>query len=174
MVWPISALNVRDELKWPVHTGEGPDPLAVFALAACKRIEREIGPRSGQPLTARASGPCEVIRFDWPVGQVTSVTVDGSALALDRLRLDAPAGLLYGRFAGGGVVATATAPAGVDEQIELAARYLAATWVKQSKVGPPGPRTRASETDGDVAQGFAMPRRVSEMIRPDVIPAGFA
>jgi hypothetical protein len=174
MAWPISALQLRDELKWPPHTGDGPDPLTVFALAACKRIEREIGPRSGQTLTARAAGPCNVVRFDWPVDVVTSVTVDGTPLALDRLTLDPPAGLLYGRFAGRGVVATATAPSIVDEQIELAAQYLAATWVKQSKVGPPGPRTRASETDGDVAQGFAMPRRVSEMIRPDVIPGGFA
>lgn len=174
MAWPISAKDVRDELKWQPHTGTEPDPLARWALAACKRIEREIGPRSRQTLTAHASGPCDVVRFDWPVAEVTAVTVDGTGVALGGLALDAPAGLLYGRFAGRVVVATATAPTGVDEQIELAAQYLAATWVRQSKIGPPGPRSRASEPDGDVAQGFAMPRRVSEMIRPDVIPGGFA
>ncbi|WP_066586298.1 hypothetical protein [Cellulomonas timonensis] len=175
MPWPISADDVRTELKWPAHTGEGPDPVAIFATGACARIEAEIGPRSGHPVLRRSRGPASAVVLPWPAATLVSVTVGGVELDVGLFDLDGPAGIVYGRFGRGAIVVTATAPNdGVPEFVELAARVLAATWVKQSKVGPPTARSRGTEPDGsDVLQGFAMPRRVSEMIRPEVPSGGF-
>lgn len=177
MPWPISAADVRSELKWAAHQGEEPDPLAIYATAACERIEAEIGPRAGQTVghARRFTGPRSAVVLDWPAATLTSVRVAAVEQDLDAFELDGPSGIVYGPFGSGTVVVTAAAPTGVPEFVELAARVLAATWVKQSKVGPPTARSRATEPDGaDVLQGFALPRRVAEMIRPAVPVGGFA
>lgn len=177
MGWPITAADVRAELSFPAFTPGEPeetDPLEVYAQAACSRIEREIGPRAGQTITLRDRGPARTLVFEHPIEQLDSVTVGGSSLDVTDLDVDASAGLVHGTFAEGLIVAVATAPDGVPTEVELAARYLAATWYRQTQVGPPRARSQADDPDGDVLQGFAMPRRVSEMIRPYALEWGFA
>lgn len=172
MAWPITAADVHAELGW---RGDPDTPLlAPFAAAAVERIEAEIGLSSGQDVTVTVSGPARVITLPGRAASLTSVTVDGVAQDLAGFVLDGPAGLVTGVFGPGQVVVVVKAPATVPGVVELATRLLAATWVRQSKVGPPGPTTRAAAPDTDVAQGFAMPRRVSEMIRPWTVSWGFA
>lgn len=177
MGWPISASDVRAELgsAWPPAPAPPAwDPLAVYATAAVERIEAEIGPRSGQSVTATVTGPRRAVTLPWPVASLTQIEVDGADVDLDDYDLDGASGIVLGPFPRGRIVVTAAAPATAPTPVELAARYLAATWVRQSRVGPPRAASRADEPDGDVLQGFAMPRRVSEMIRPYVPVWGFA
>lgn len=171
MTWPITAADVQAELGW--QSDQSVD-LGLYARAAVERIEQEIGPRSGQAIVATGRGPVATIVLPHPAASLTSVTVGGATTDVAPFTLDAAAGIVTGPFGYGDVVVTAAAPSTVDAPVELAARYLAATWVKQSKVGPVSARSRGNETDGDVLQGFAMPRRVSEMIRPYVPGWGFA
>jgi hypothetical protein len=171
MGWPISAGDVQAELGWQ---DDRDVDLGLYARAAVERIEQEIGPRSGQAIVAAERGPVAAIVLPYPAASLTSITVGGAAADVGRFTLDTSAGIVSGPFGFGDVVVTAAAPATVDAPVELAARYLAATWVRQSKVGPVSARSRGSEPDGDVLQGFAMPRRVSEMIRPYVPGWGFA
>lgn len=171
MSWPISAADVQAELGWQGDQGVDLD---LFAQAAVERIEEEIGPRSGQAIVATERGPIDAVVLPHPAASLSSVTIGGTVADVGRFTLEAAAGIVFGPFGFGDVVVTAVAPATVDAPVELAARYLAATWVKQSKVGPVSARSRGGEPDGDVLQGFAMPRRVSEMIRPYTPSWGFA
>lgn len=172
MGWPITPNDVREELKWEQHSGEGPDELTIWANAAVSRIEREIGQHSGQQLTIRVRAATGALVLPWPTASIQSVSVDGQAQDISAYYLDVEDQILEGTFPAGAVV-IALAPDTVAPEVELATRYLAATWARQSRVGPPSARTRAADPDGDVLQGFAMPRRVSEMIRPYVL-TGFA
>lgn len=173
MPWPITAAEVRAELRWPAHQGDAED-LELRARAAVERIEEEIGPHCGQTITARARGPVRTVVLPDLAASLTDVSAGGAALALDAFTLDPEAGIVSGPFPRGDITVTATAPTGVPAVVELAAAYLAATWVRQSKIGPPRTSARAGDPDTDVAQGFAMPRRVSEMIRPYTRVWGFA
>lgn len=178
MAWPITAADIRDELGagWGTTPPVPPavDPLEPWATAATERIEAEIGQARGQNLTTVVHGPASVAILTGRAATLVSVTADGIELDPDTFILDGPAGLVTGRFPAGRTVVVATAPTTVPMVVELATRLLAATWVKQSRVGPPSPTTRAAAPDTDVAQGFAMPRRVSEMIRPFTTAWGFA
>lgn len=129
------------------------------------RIEEVVGKRRGQLVTQRVPTDTSAIGLVEPLAELVSVTSGASALDLATFSLDddeAPA-VLSGRFPAGSVV-TYRCPAAVPADVELATMHLAVTWFRQDNVGPPG--QRASGSDGDVLQGFAMPRRVSEMIRP--------
>lgn len=178
MTWPITAEDVRAELggTWVTSAPDegAEDELTVYANSACERIEAEIGPRRGQTFSQSVRGPATAVVLDWPAESITIVTAGGTPLPLPADAHQPGSAVVHGPFPRGLVTVTAVAPEGVPDVVSLAARYLAATWVKQSKVGPPSARTRGNDPDGDVLQGFAMPRRVSEMIRPYVIQGGFA
>ncbi|GAA4707417.1 hypothetical protein APR04_003799 [Promicromonospora umidemergens] len=173
--WPITGEDVCTALKWDTARAS---EVTDYAEAAVARVERECGPWQGQPITHRLTTRATraALRLPWPIAHdsVPTVTVDGRAVS--PVTPDPDAGLIYGRFPVGQVVVTATARAAdtVPDDVILAARYLGAFWAKQEKVGNPSRSSRGTEPDTDVQQGFAMPRRVSEMLRPYILVGGFA
>jgi hypothetical protein len=171
--WPIDGEDVCTALGWDLSRAT---EVADYALAAVSRVEEEVGPWHGQALTHRRylRTERESITLPWPVATITAVTVDAVAVTVEA---DVDAGILEGTFRRGQLQVTATArtAADVPDDVVLAARYLAAFWAKQEKVGNPARSSaRGNDPDTDVLQGFAMPRRVSEMLRPHIPSWGFA
>jgi hypothetical protein len=169
LTWPITGEDVCTALTWATsRAAEVEDQ----AEAAVKRVEKEVGEWHGQTLTytrqLRRQQRAVVLRC--PVASVDTVTLDGTDIT-SSTDTDADAGIVYGPFGPGKIVVTSTArPADtVPEDVILAARYLGAFWAKQEKIGNPSRSSRGTEPDTDVQQGFAMPRRVSEMLRPHLL-----
>ena len=176
LAWPVTGAAVAEALRWPADRA---DECADNAAAATTEIESKVGPWAGQQLThrTRVATAREAIVLPWPVATIESVTRDGTALTVDAGDVDEDAGIVFGDFLAGKYVVTATARAAEDcpAPVKKAALALAVFWTKQDKLGPrlPG-QVGSAEKDTDVSEGFALPRRVSEMIRDYVRPGGFA
>lgn len=176
--WPTTPADIRAATRWAAedYPDEVLDPIA---QAAVSMIEARVGPWSGQELvhtTVHGRIPAEVVILPWPIAAVSSVTVDDVAVTPREVEygcvyLDVPAtGTIV-------ITATARASATAPPEVKLAGRALAAFLARQEIVSPNLPGNRRAGTDGadtDVLQGFALPRRVSEMIRPYVLAGGFA
>lgn len=176
LTWPITAVDVCKVMGWNT---DRENEVEDYAAAAVTAIERKVGPWHGQPLqhavTVRALSAGVIL--PWPVETVDTVTVDGAEVTPEAVSPEA--GIVYLPSVLGRVVVTATAraAASVPEPVILAGRALAVFWAKQELVGPRVPgsgRAGSVEKDADVLQGFALPRRVSEMIRDYVLTGGSA
>lgn len=174
LTWPITGEDVCTALQWATSRASEVEDQA---KAAVERVEKEVGEWHGQELTysRRLRRQQRAIALRCPVASVDVVTLDGVDIT-SSTEADEDAGIVYGPFGPGKIVVTSTArPASsVPEDVILAARYLGAFWAKQEKIGNPSRTTRGTEPDTDVAQGFAMPRRVSEMLRPHLLTRGFS
>lgn len=174
LTWPITGADVCTALGWAASRASEVEDQA---QAAVKRVEHEVGEWHGQELTytrrLRRSQRAVVLRC--AVASVDEVTLDGVDIT-SSTEADEEAGIVYGPFGPGKIVVTSTArpAASVPEDVVLAARYLGAFWAKQEKIGNPSRSSRGTEPDTDVQQGFAMPRRVSEMLTPYLLGGGFA
>lgn len=174
LTWPITGADVCTALGWATsRAAEVEDQ----AQATVQRVERAVGEWQGQELTytRRLRRSQRAVLLRCPVASVDLVTLDGIDIT-SSTEPDEEAGIVYGPFEPGKIVVSSTArPASsVPEDVILAARYLGGFWAKQEKVGNPSRTTRGTEPDTDVAQGFAMPRRVSEMLRPYLLVGGFS
>jgi len=177
LTWPVDGAAVAKHLKWPDSRA---DDCQDDAEAAVSAIEKRLGPWHGQELTHALTSRTEVtaLRLPWPaavgypvVASVDAVTVDGVPFEPDTV--DPDAGWIYGAFRPGRIVITATARDAdtVPPEVVKAGVALAAFWLRQT-IGPTRPGNAGGETpDGDVQQGFAWPRRVSEMLR-EYLPLG--
>lgn len=169
MAWPITGADVRAALKGVATTLLSDADAADYAAAAVSRIEKEIGPRSGQSVTEHHTlyrGVQEVV-LSHAAAAVTSVLVDG--LAVTGWTFEDPAIVLDVPGPGRAVI-TWTAPTTVGAHVELAAKRLAAFLVRQDRIGAP----RQGNTTTDTPQGYALPRNVTELLERDVEPGGMA
>jgi len=171
--WPVTGEAVAAGLRWPA---ERAPELEDNAATATTKIEDKVGPWHGQQLTyRRVLRTAGNIVLPWPVGSVDAVTVDGAAV--EPSAVDEDAGIVYGPIGPGKVEVTATARAATTcpEPVMKAGVALAVFWSKQDKLGPRTPgQAGSADKDTDVSEGFALPRRVSEMIRDYVRPGGLA
>lgn len=174
--WPIKGTDVLAAMSGTnAFSAEG---LEDYATGAVARVEKEVGPWHGQELTHRVTvrRTRSALLLPWPVDPagVLTVTVDGTAVS--SLSVDPDAGLVYGRFPVGQAVVTAAArpAATVPDDVILAARYLGAFWARQEKITNPRVNNPGTDPDTTVMQGFAMPRRVSEMLLPYLVTGGVA
>jgi len=172
LTWPITGADVCTALGWDTSRAA---EVADQAAGAVKRVEKAVGEWHGQELThsRRLRREHRAVVLRCPVASVDTVTLDDVDIT-SSIEADEEAGIVYGPFGPGKIVVTSTArPANtVPEDVILAARYLGAFWAKQEKIGNPSRTTRGTEPDTDAAQGFAMPRRVTEMLRPYLLLGG--
>lgn len=175
IAWPTTGVAIADVLRWPA---ERASELEDYAAVAVSKIEQKVGPWHGQELTHQVvvlHRPRSILALPWPIGLLVSVTRDGSAVTEEVT--DLAAGVVYGDFPPGvyNVTANARPAASCPPDVALAAAKLGAHLAKQSLVGPRQPGFASGpDKDGDVQQGFALPRAVSELIADYVRPGGFA
>ncbi|QIK83107.1 hypothetical protein [Sanguibacter sp. HDW7] len=174
--WPTTEADIRAATRWADTTHPDID-LPSIALAAVSMIEQRVGPWSGQVLTHTVTvrESTRAVVLPWPVASVDSVTVDGSPITVETAH-----DVVYLDDVRGTVVITATArdADSAPWEVKLAGRALGAFLARQEAVSPKLPGnvriTGGDNPDVDVQQGFALPRRVSEMIRPYALTGAFA
>lgn len=175
IAWPTNGGAIAGVLKWG---NDRESELEDYAAVAVSKIEQKVGPWHGQELTHQVvvlHRTRRLLALPWPIGQLVSVTRDGSPVTEDVTDLDA--GVIYGEFPPGVYIVTASArsSATCPPDVALAAAKLGAHLAKQSLVGPRQPGfTGGPDKDIDVQHGFALPRAVSELIADYVRPGGFA
>jgi len=162
MTWPLTAKDLRKALKFEETYGDT-EELNLFARAASERIEEEIGKQGGQVVETAFNGPADRVVLNDRATAVQLVTVDGIEHPRDALRLDGP--VLHGPFPAGRVRVFAVAPNEPPPTVILAGRELAKLWWQQANNGPRG-MPQGSGDEPNPMMGFAMPRRVAEMIEP--------
>jgi hypothetical protein len=161
MGWPITASDLRNELRYTPEQGDA-DELNLYAKAASERIETEIGKVSGQVLQRETTGPRELVRIFDRAESLVSITADGVALTLSKFTLS-PGGLVRGPFPAGLLVVRALAPIDDSALVVLAARRLAALWWKQSKNGNAG-QPASQDSEPGALMGIGVPRVVAAML----------
>lgn len=176
ITWPTTGADLAKSLKWPT---ERIAELEDFAAVAVAKIEEKVGPWRGQVITHRVllRKPATRIVLPWPIDDFPAITVDGTAATETASTVDLDTGIIYGDFPPGSYVITAQArpAASIPPDVALAARKLGVHLAKQELVGPRQPGfSGGPDKDGDVHQGFALPRAVSELIADHVLIGSFA
>jgi len=181
-VWPedprylISLDDALDAIRarLPQAQAAARDQLQVYVAAATWVVENITGPIlvANQVRRSRYNGRAIVLPAP---GQVTSVLV-GGVLAADRAyEVDEDAGIVYLDAPAGAmvtvhyVVGSSTIPANVRLATREQVRFL---W----QVGNQGARSSGTATDTTpfIPEGFAVPRRVIELLQSTPREAGFA
>lgn len=187
-VWPtdprflIPLKEAEDGLQWTSSTpAERSKDLRLYVAAATPVIEDITGPMLAREEVFTTWGGGSAVVLPGNPSSVVSVAVNGTAVT--EFVADLNAGILYAgsrlapvRFAPGDVVVTYT----VGEQtippnIRLAVRELVRHWW-QIGMQSPGGAMRGSGAEGDVftPSGYAVPRRVMELCKPDQKIGSFA
>ena len=142
--------------------------LPIFITAATSIVERYVGAVLAQTLTERFDGGRRaLILAGRPVTSVTSVIVDGAALAAGAYTIDKAAGIISstgGRFAAGSqnvVIVYDAGRASVDPHHRLAALIIIQhMWETQR--GTASPRQR--DDTFDPRYTYSIPRRALELL----------
>lgn len=176
MGWPLTsddvkkALGITGALSTSAQASYDTAELQLYADAAMEAVEGIIGPHRGQRITVQVAGPASVVLLPQRAADVISVTVSGQPAPFTH---DQPAGIITGTFGSGTIDVVAIAPdANPPARVILAARDIAALWWRQDKQGP---RTAGMPgAEPATPQGFAIPRKVNEMLDTLRGLAGFA
>lgn len=148
-----------------------------YIEAATPVIEDITGPMLRREVTVALDGGRPSVLLPWPVNSVVSVTVGGVASTDHTVSL--ASGIIYAgsSFAAGVsnvVVVASIGPATIPPNVKLATRELVRFWWQQGRQG----NRPAFGNDGadsvDVPSGFAVPRRVVELCKPNRRVDGFA
>lgn len=178
-VWPadprfiVSVDDIKSELSVRSGTTIDEDELRLYCAAATQLVEEIAGTVLATTLVETHNGGRAAVLLEERPTAITSVVVDGTALAAADYTADLASGIVYAggsrtptSFAWGrqNVVVTYTAGSStVDANVVLAARIIIAHLYQ---VGQQGRRGRNSNDDVVVlASGFAVPRRAVELVR---------
>lgn len=188
----ITVEDVKRSLSMPTTVNANDADLEDYIEAATPVIENIVGPVLQRTQTSLFDGGRDAIRLPWPVTQVVGVLVDGAALAGYVALPDA--GVIYADGAGGSfpsgsqnIAVTFTAgtatldqagvPQGVPPHVRLAARELVRHWWQIGRQAAHGYAPGGEPEDaggGSGLTGFAVPRRVTELLKPSALVGGFA
>ena len=185
----ITLDDIKRSLSMPSTTTSEDSDLEGYIEAATPVIENIVGPVLQRTQTSLFDGGRNAIRLPWPVTQIVAVLADGTALA-EYVGLP-DAGVIYadgagGCFASGSrniavtfIVGVATldqsgTPQGVPPHVKLATRELVRHWWQIGRQASHGYAAGGDPDDGGGLTGFAVPRRVTELLKPSALIGGFA
>ena len=157
--------------------------LELYVAAATRVIEYYAGPQIPRQETLVFDGGRASVVCPWPFDQIVSVLENGADIS-STVNASAAAGVIYAGtalapacFAPGARNITVTVTVGTDDipaNVSLAARELVRFWWQQGRQGNrPAYGNEAVDTV-DVPSGFAVPRRVVELLTPNRLIGGFA
>ncbi len=170
-----AALNITTS----VHDTE----LATYIAAATPVIEEIAGPQVASTHTWTTSGGGTLVAVPHSqLTSVTSVTVNGTTLDASEYTVDLVAGIVYagtraapGRFDAGDVVIVYGVGAGAGSNVQMAARELVRFWWQQGQQVSQRPTFGMQDVSEVVASsGYAVPRRVIELLSPNWSAPGLA
>lgn len=182
--WIVSLADVKAHLNKTGATDD--DELRTFIAAATEVIEKDpdigVGPVVVQSFTERHRSGYYLTLRRAPVVSVTSVepwTNLGTTHNPADLRIDQERGIVERRDGGyllGPLAVTYKAGrAIVPANIRLAALEMVKHWWESQRGAPPGLRPHQQQTDDVIlSSGYAIPRRVAEMLRAHRSVTGFA
>ncbi|MFF2274209.1 hypothetical protein ACFVTX_18185 [Agromyces sp. NPDC058136] len=151
--------------------------------AATPVIEEIVGPLMNATKTYERDGGKTGVQLPTAVATVTEVREDD--VAIDDYFASPTTGIVYAgtrqqrrRFAPGirNIAVTVTVGRTVPANVKLATRVLVAFWWQQDRQGNerPGVGVEASdEPMTNTPSGFAIPRRVLQLCRPDAVTSSF-
>lgn len=151
------------------------ESMPVYVAAATWVVENITGPVLPATHTVRASGGRSIV-LPHPVTEVSSMAVDGASVTVDEADVDGEAGIIYTRTRSGFrnvVVQYTTGSNLIAENVRLATREeVRFLW----QVGHQGARPVGESADVTPyqAEGFAVPRRVVELLQATPRFGGFA
>lgn len=177
-----SLVNVKLSLGLPIAANAALDTdMEAYISAATPVIEDITGPMYAESRTVYFDGGTAAVSLPFRFNAVTTVTVSGTATT--NYVANVRAGVIY---AGGStspttfeygtqnvVVVVTVGYATIPPNIELAARELVRHWWQIGRQGV-RPDVQGAPDAAPVAQGFAVPRRVTELCAPHARLAGFA
>jgi hypothetical protein len=185
----VNGIITLDEAKRSIFNEAAVPPsvdqdLEDYISAATPMIESIVGPMVARNETVRFDGGTEAVVLPWPFLSVVAITEDGNAIT-DYVA-DPSSGVIYAGTSPRGrdffpgtrniSVTVAVGPAGatVPPNVRLATRELVRFWWQQGRQG-----SRPDYGTGDVdivdtPQGFALPRRVVQLLTPGRMVGGFA
>lgn len=189
-VWPTTPrflISVDDALaalraKLAVAQAEAREELPLYIAAATWVVENIVGTVLPASKSCRRDGGRNAVVLPHRGVDVTQVTVSGTVLAATSYVVDTDAGIVYagsdglGCFRAGRVnveVAYTVGSAVIPENVRLAAREeVRFLW----QIGHQGARPVGDTADVTpwAAEGFAVPRRVVELLQPHARSDGFA
>lgn len=183
-VWPadprlaLSLADIKAGLNFPAGVLVNDDELRLYSAAATQVIEDMIGPILAETRThTYDGGRSSYVLPEVGIAGVTSITVNGAALPSTAYAVDTYSGVIdayYGSFIWGrkNVVVTYTVGStAIPPNVILAARELIRF---QWQIGQQGAGVRgrvAAEADAWTPSGFAVPRRVIELLQPQMTTA---
>lgn len=148
-----------------------------YVEAATPVIENITGPILPRNVTVTVDGGRDAILLPWPVTAIVTVTADGQPVDLGDIKADLTAGIIHGSFPAGTLNITIVASVGgsdVPPNVKLAARELVRTWWQQGRQGNrPAFGNPADAPDSAPTDGWAIPRRVHQLLQPQRQTTGF-
>lgn len=185
-VWPADPryiIGIEDAMSalritLPAEQTRQRDEVAVYVAAATWVIENISGPVLPVTKTYRCDGGAPAIVLPDHGVDVTEVTVDGTAVTLTTYDVDESAGIIYAPTTRGRLNVVVTYSVGsstIDPNVRLATREeVRFLWqIGHQGARPVGPDA-STEVIAWMPQGFAVPKRVIELLESRPRAGGFA
>lgn len=171
-----------EEAKTSIFNGSSPGSVVdrdveAYIEAATPVIEEITGPLLPKQVTYERDGGKSAILLPHSFTSVVSVLEDDVALSTTDYVARRDSGIIHAggkkfprRFVAGrmNIVATVTIGSSdpIPPNVKLAARELVRFWWQQGRQGNRPQLGAAPDTTPEVSSGFAVPRRVTELLRP--------
>lgn len=178
----ITLAEARSSLGWAASDTANDSDLERYVEAATPVIENITGPLVARTETFKFDGGFRAVVLPVRFATVTSVVESG--VTVTDYVAEPDAGLIAAgtttsprEFESGHqniVVTVTTGAATVPANVKLAARELVRHWWQQGRQGNRPGFGNDMPADGGVPMGFAVPKRVLELLEPSPRLAGFA
>lgn len=171
----LSLDEARSALNTPTGVTVNDEELRLYLAAATVVIEDMAGPQLKATAThCFDGGRGTLVLPEIEIAAVNSITVNGATIDPSSYRVDTYSGVIYayyGQFQWGirnVVVSYTVGGAAVAPNVVLAARELVRFWWQQGQQGNAGRGRSQPDADVFASSGYAVPRRVIELLAPQM------